>query len=170
MTQDDIQKGVVDLWTDVTSIPLVAEQYGISERTVKRYVRGARLSPRLKDASVNQEVDTDPDKAIDKILEAVDLLSWTTDNDVSEEKVIKTSRKLCQKDASIIKKALQDDPERDIDKIDTDGESPDKTIRVTIPPEIDASLSKFAKSREKKKSDAAAEILITALNKLVSTD
>jgi ParB/RepB/Spo0J family partition protein len=170
MTQDDIQKGVVELWTDVTSIPLVAEQYGISEKTVKRYVRGARLSPRLKEASVNQEVDSDPEKAIDKILEAVDLLSWDANNDVSEEKVIKTARKLCEKDASIIRKALQDDPERDPDKIPTDGVPQDKSFRVTIPPEVDASLSKFAKSREKKKSDAAAEILITALNQLVSSD
>jgi len=177
MTVDDIQVAVLRLWNRLSNMKLVAETYGISEKTAKKYVKGARLNQRLLDASTSVEVDEDPEKALDCIMEAVDLFNWTKENDVSDDKVINAAKTFAQKtqgDKGEIITEWEKDPEQELeDVLDTVKNNPDekkpKAVRIVLPPESDTSLTSYAKSRKKKRAEAASEIVIDQLKKLVST-
>ena len=179
MTSDDIMQGVIDLYLVRSSMSYVAEKFGLTEKTVKKYVKSARLDERLRKAQVSGEITDDPDKALDAIMTAVDLLNWTEENEVSDDKVIES--------AKIIANAKTKAEEGDIiDEIKKDpyqevGEIPGKiknkktktiTRKVVLPPETDKQLVTYAKSGEikRKPEDAGALILISALKKLVSQD
>ena len=174
MTLDDIQKGVIDLWMINSNMKLVAEEYGISEKTAKKYVKGARLSQRLQNATTSGEITTDPEDALDYIMSAVDLLNWTKINDVSEDKVIKTAKAFASKTRSEvgdIMAEMKKDPDQDIDIIVEkirDQPTKQKTRKIILPPETDGDLVKYAKLKSQKPEAAAAGILIEELKKLVS--
>ncbi len=175
MTIDDIQVAVIKLWKELSNMKLVAEEYGISEKTAKKYVRGARLNERLQNATVSGEVCAEADEAIDHIMEAVDLFNWTKDNDVPDEKIIKAAKSFAEKteaDKQDLINEWEKDPERDQDEVEetvatTPGTRKPKSYRITLDPDSDDSLSKYSKSRNKKPGAAAAEIVIDQLKTLV---
>lgn len=177
MTIDDIQVAVIKLWERLSNMKLVAEKYGISEKTAKKYVKGARLNQRLRDAINSKEVADDPELALDCIMEAVDLFNWTKENDVSEEKVILTAKTLATKtlgDRAEIIGEWGKDPDQSLeDVIDTIEKNPEErkpiATRIVLPPEDDIRLTSYAKSRKKKRAEAASEIVIDQLKKLVSS-
>ena len=179
MTSDDIMQGVIDLYAVRSSMSYVAEKFGLTEKTVKKYVKGARLNDRLRKANVSGEITDDPDSALDAIMTAVDLLNWTSDNEVSDEKVIESAKiianaKTKAEEGDIIEE-IKKDPYQEV------GEIPGKiknkktktiTRKLVLPPETDKQLVTYAKSGEikRKPEDAGALILISALKKLVSQD
>ena len=174
MTLDDIQKGVIELYLTLSNMKLVAEEYGISEKTAKRYVRSARLNERLQNATLSGEISDDPEVALDFTMEAVDLLNWTTNGEVSDEKVIKTAKTFASKTASErgdIIDELKKDPEQDVDEIAEkikDRPTKQKTRKIVLPPESDKDLVTYAKQKTQKPEAAAADILIKSLKQLVS--
>lgn len=175
MTLDDIQKGVISLWNTLSNMKLVAEEYGISEKTAKKYVKSARLNERLQAATTSGEVCDEPEEALDFIMEAVDLLNWTKDNDnVSEEKIIKTAKTFASKTLAVkgdIISELKKDPTRDPEEIAKEVENKptkQKTRHIILPPETDRDLVTYGKQKQKKPEAAAAEILIDRLKQLVS--
>jgi ParB-like chromosome segregation protein Spo0J len=179
MTSDDTMQGVIDLYLVRSSMSYVAEKFGLTEKTVKKYVKSARLDERLRKAQVSGEITDDPDKALDAIMTAVDLLNWTEENEVSDDKVIESAKiianaKTKAEEGDIIEE-IKKDPYQEV------GEIPGKiknkktktiTRKVVLPPETDKQLVTYAKSGEikRKPEDAGALILISALKKLVSQD
>lgn len=91
-------------WNMYGDSKIIEMKYGITENVLKKYVRETRLSSsdRLKEAVSNGRVSSDPDEALDAILAAVDLLNWTSDNDVSDDKVIELA-------IILLKKPLRDE-------------------------------------------------------------
>tara|TARA_Y100001936_G_scaffold168003_1_gene164201 strand:- start:4590 stop:5453 length:864 start_codon:yes stop_codon:yes gene_type:complete len=178
MTTDDIQVAVIELWKDLSNMKLVGEQFGISEKTAKKYVKGARLNQKLLDATTSGEITDDPETALDCVMEAVDLFNWTKENDVSDEKVINAAKTFAAKTAGDKREIIDEwtkDPDQDLDEVlETVENNPEerkpKAVRVVLPPESDQRLTSFAKSRKKKKADAASEILVDQLKKLVSSE
>lgn len=174
MTLDDIQKGVISLWQTLSNMKLVAEQYGISEKTAKKYVKGARLNERLHNATTSGEVCADPEDALDHLMEAVDLLNWTIGGNVPEDKVIKTAKTFASKTRSEtgdIIEEIKKDPSQDIDDIVDkikDKPTKQKTRKIILPPESDEDLITYAKQNTQKPEVAAAEILVDRLKHLVS--
>ena len=179
MTSDDIMQGVIDLYGVRSSMSYVAEKFGLTERTVKKYVKGARLNKRLRQANVSGEITDNPDKALDAIMTAVDLLNWTSENEVSDDKVIESAKiianaKTKSEEGDIIEQ-IQKDPEQDLRDIPgklKDKQSKQVIRRLTLPPETDKQLVTYAKSGEIKikPEDAGSLILISILKKLVSQD
>jgi len=179
MTSDDIMQGVIDLYGVRSSMSYVAEKFGLTERTVKKYVKGARLNKRLRQANVSGEITDNPDKALDAIMTAVDLLNWTSENEVSDDKVIESAKiianaKTKSEEGDIIEQ-IQKDPEQDLRDIPgklKDKQSKQVIRRLTLPPETDKQLVTYAKSGEIKikPEDAGSLILISTLKKLVSQD
>jgi len=172
MTIDDIQKAVVELWKDLSNMKLVAETYGISEKTAKKYVRGARLNDTLLNATTSGAVTDDPEDALDHVMEAADLINWTKDNDVSDEKVIKTAKTLASKtrsEAVDIIGVIEKDPSMDIEEaVDIATNTPKaKTRRLVLAPEDDLNLVNYAKTAKQKPEVAAANILTNRLKQLV---
>ena len=179
MTSDDTMQGVIDLYLVRSSMSYVAEKFGLTEKTVKKYVKSARLDERLRKAQVSGEITDDPDKALDAIMTAVDLLNWTEENEVSDDKVIESAKiianaKTKAEEGDIIEE-IKKDPYQEV------GEIPGKiknkktktiTRKVVLPPETDKQLVTYAKSGEikRKPEDAGALILISSLKKLVSQD
>ena len=178
MTIDDIQIAVINLWSKLSNMKLVAEKYGISEKTAKKYVKGARLNDKLNEAQLSGEVADDPEFALDCIMEAVDLFNWTKDNDVSDDKVIEAAKTFATKTLGDKKEIIEEwekDPEQDLDEVlGTINDAPDerkpKTVRIVLPPDDDKRLTGYAKSRNKKRADAASEIVIDQLKRLVSSE
>ena len=178
MTVDDIQLAVLDLWNQVSNMKLVAEEYGISEKTARKYVKGARLNDRLLNAVNGGEIDDDPEVSLDMIMEAVDLFNWTEKNDVSDDKVIEAAKTFAKKthaDKAEIIDEWQKDPEQELEEVieaikDNPEERKPKAVRLVLPPESDVRLDAYSKSRKKKRSEAASEILVDQLKKLVSSD
>lgn len=179
MTSDDIQKGVIDLYLTHSNMKLVAEEFGITEKTAKKYVKSARLNERLRKAQLSGEVDSDPDTALDCIMESVDLVNWTDENDVDDEKVIKAAKILANSRTKGEREGfieeVTNDPDQDLDDAADKAknkESKHKTRKIVLPPETDRDLVTYSKSGEvkKKPEDAAALILISALKKLVSQE
>jgi predicted transcriptional regulator len=179
MTSDDIMQGVIDLYGVRSSMSYVAEKFGLTERTVKKYVKGARLNKRLRQANVSGEITDNPDKALDAIMTAVDLLNWTSENEVSDDKVIESAKiianaKTKSEEGDIIEQ-IQKDPEQDLRDIPgklKDKQSKQVIRKLTLPPETDKQLVTYAKSGEIKikPEDAGSLILISTLKKLVSQD
>lgn len=179
MTSDDIMQGVIDLYGVRSSMSYVAEKFGLTERTVKKYVKGARLNKRLRQANVSGEITDNPDKALDAIMTAVDLLNWTSENEVSDEKVIESAKIIANAETKAeqgdIIEQIQKDPEQDLRDIPgklKDKQSKQVIRRLTLPPETDKQLVTYAKSGEIKikPEDAGSLILISTLKKLVSQD
>lgn len=179
MTSDDIQKGVIDLYLTHSNMKLVAEEFGITEKTAKKYVKSARLNPRLRKAQLSGEIDSDPEVALDCLMEAVDLVNWTESNDVDDEKAIKAAQILARTktkdEAEAFKEEISKDPDQDMDEVAKkvkDGIITHITRKVILPPETDKDLVTYAKLCEvkKKPEEAAAIILIQALQKLVSQE
>lgn len=175
MTIDDIQVAVIQLWKELSNMKLVAEEYGISEKTAKKYVRGARLNERLQESTLSGEICEDPTEAIDHVMEAVDLLNWTKDNDVSDAKIIKAAKSFAEKtesDKHDLISEWEKDPEREQEEVEetvatAPGTRKPKSYRISLDPDSDDSLSKYSKSRNKKPGAAASEIVIDQLKKLV---
>ena len=78
-------------WNMYGDSKIIEMKYGIPENVLKRYVKGTMFSDRLKEAVSNGRVAVDPDEALGVIQMAVDLLNWTSDNDVSDDKVIEVA-------------------------------------------------------------------------------
>ena len=78
-------------WNMYGNFKIIKMKYGISKNVLEKYVRETRLSSsvRLKEAISSGEIAADPDKALDAICEAINVLNWTADNDVSEDYVLK---------------------------------------------------------------------------------
>jgi hypothetical protein len=78
-------------WNMYGNFKIIEMKYGISKNVLEKYVRETRLtsSVRLKEAISSGEIAADPDKALDAICEAINVLNWTADNDVSEDYVLK---------------------------------------------------------------------------------
>ena len=176
MTIDDIQKGVIDLWTTLSNMKLVAEEFGISEKTAKKYVKGARLNQRLQSATTSGEICEDPEEALDHVMEAVDLLHWKKDDGkISEEKIIKAAKTFAEKtkaDAADVKGELEKDPDQTIEDAVKAAEGKPKerkarSHRIVLPPDDDENLTKYAKTAGKKPAAAAADVLIQRLKQLV---
>jgi len=172
MTIDDIQKNVVDLWKDLSNMKLVAETYGISEKTAKKYVKGARLNQRLLDATTSGEITDDPEMALDFIMEAADLINWSKDNDISDEKVIKTAKTFASKTRAEVVDIIgemQKDPEMDVDEAVAAVKNEPKSVvrKIVLAPEDDVNLIDYAKTSNQKPEKAASKILSASLKQLV---
>ena len=176
MTVDDIQKGVQDLWKDLSNMTLVAEQFGISEKTAKKYVKGARLDDRLNDATTSGEICDDPEQALDHIMEAVDVLGWKKGSKkISDEKVLQAAKTFEEKTRAEVVEIigeLEKDPEQDIDVVIKDIEDKPKERKpkkrtLVLSPDDDDNLTKYAKTTGKKPEIAAAQVLIKSLKHLV---
>ena len=78
-------------WNMYGNFKIIEMKYGISKNVLEKYVRETRLSSsvRLKEAISSGEIAADPDEALDAICEAINVLNWTADNDVSEDYVLK---------------------------------------------------------------------------------
>ena len=81
-------------WNMYGNSKIIEMKYGISKNVLEKYVRETRLSSsvRLKEAISSGEIAADPDKALDAICEAINVLNWTADNDVSDEKVLELAK------------------------------------------------------------------------------
>jgi ParB/RepB/Spo0J family partition protein len=84
-------------WNMYGDSKIIEMKYGIPENVLKRYVKGTMFSDRLKEAVSNGRVASDHHKALDVIQTAVDLLNWTSDNEVSDDKVIEVAILLTKK-------------------------------------------------------------------------
>ena len=172
MTIDDIQKNVVELWKDLSNMKLVAETYGISEKTAKKYVKGARLNQRLLDGTTSGEIDDDPEIALGLIMEAADLINWSKENEVSDEKVLKTAKIFASKSRSEvvdITEEMKKDPEMDVEVAATTVSTKPKSIsrKIVLAPEDDSNLIDYAKTSKQKPEIAASKILSASLKQLV---
>jgi hypothetical protein len=78
-------------WNMHRNSKILEMKYGISENVLKTHVKGIMFNDRLKEAVSNGRVAVDPDEALGVIQKAVDLLNWTSDNDVSDDKVIEVA-------------------------------------------------------------------------------
>ena len=85
----DVCANLFDVFGDVET---VAKKLSISKKLVNKYIKFARLPSSIQENL--ESVNGKPKIAINHVLNAVDALQWTKDNDVSDETVLELAKEL----------------------------------------------------------------------------
>jgi hypothetical protein len=126
------------VWGMYNDFKLIEAKYGISERTVKKYVKYGRLPPLIKDKINDKKITLRTSLAV------ADAMNWTTTN--SEEKLLEIIVELekLKSNKRIYKKfikLLENDPSiKSYDDIIRHHENSFREIKISIPEKILDSL------------------------------
>jgi ParB/RepB/Spo0J family partition protein len=169
MTLDDIITACETLFKRYGTEKKVAEKCGISPKTVKKYVKFARLPQELKDAYDKGQIPGEPRKALDSCLKAVDGLNYEHGGDVPISKVIEFAKKLATKtagEANDMVTEAQNDPSRPVTEIEKDSTKPKKMKKriLILSSEDDDKLVEYAeKGEQPSPEDAALGLVVEGL-------
>ena len=96
-TLADMVHVCTNLWESYQSFKIIDEKFGISEKTIKKYVGYSWMPDSLKRAIEDGSISNVQSSSINAVRMAIDALIWTEDGDVSDDMVIETARALASK-------------------------------------------------------------------------
>ena len=96
MSNSDLIKAVTDLYNVYGDYDMVRQEFGISKRMVDKYVRISRLPENLKTAIQEGEIHSDPKKAVNAALRAVDALQYTKSGPITEDQVLELTKAMAR--------------------------------------------------------------------------
>jgi len=175
MTLEDSIEACTFLFERYGDMKIVAKKHGISESLVKKYVTFGRLPDFLKDACKKLELGTDPKKAMNYALKAVDSLGWEPGGEVSDEKVLKFAKLISQKaktsttEANDLEEAAKQDPTRSIDEIAKSATQAKHKHKYIVPldDKYQAKLKTYSSTTNQEPEEAATSLVMESLDNKV---
>jgi len=92
MQNPEIVKAVTELYNTYHDYEIVQEKFGLTSYMIDKYVRLARLPPKLIDAINDGEIHSNPKSAENAALRAVKALNYTKGGEIDEEFVVEMAK------------------------------------------------------------------------------
>ncbi|ABK76785.1 hypothetical protein CENSYa_0140 [Cenarchaeum symbiosum A] len=116
MTDSDLVQAVAKIYNTYGSYDLVKEKFDLSTQMINKYVRLARLPPELKHAIKEGKIHSNPKKAENAVLKAVEAFNYVTGGSIPVDRVIELAKYLAKPDIGLsddvkIKKWVGENPD-----------------------------------------------------------
>lgn len=164
MNESDLVKAVTDLYNVYSDYKIVQEKFGLSRHMVDKYVKRSRLPQELKTAIDNNELGTNPRKAVNMAIRAVDAYSYTEGDPTPISDVLKLAKAMANGSVDLqdAKKGVESG--MSITEME-DMKNNKVPLKIHLSTDVDKKLDVVAKSKDSNKNVTAVQYIIKGVER-----
>ena len=136
LTLLDAIEAIDNAFKKFNDVKILSDKFGISVKLIQRYLKFARL-PKIVQDNI-EEIHKNPKTAVNLAVEAADVLEWSKDGDVSDEKVFELAKKLGEKkrisqvEYKKLKQTAEENPKLSISQIEEESLKNSTPIKYSL--------------------------------------